>query len=718
MLFDLFKKKTIVKSDNYFGIILKEGEGSGLIIQLDATTKSVKLLDEKKFTYSNGWEQLIEDIDQVLYDLEQRNNITIKKVIFFLYSHLIDQSTKQIKKAYDNRIKSVTKELEIEPLGFIEYHEAIALYQGFKEEVPLTSIIVELDTPVVSLFIYKAGELFFSDSVGRSDNIVADLEVIFDKIKGTVLPARIILYDSTTLITESHKIISHKFDEDLFIQLPKVEVYRQDDVMNALLHSFSKQFFADDLNHAAMSSALIEQAHEPIAETVGTLDKPENTQSDAMGFVIGRDIQDEIVPRDTISVTEDVQMSDSFEQSGQQTKPNIIQNALSFVYGLPKKINMPSSPMKLTGKAIPLIGLALIMVSTFILFFFLHKATLTVYFDGKKEEKEMTIDGTSLSVQKVDKTIETSATKDATGKKTIGQKATGAVMIYNKDAGDKTFKKGDVLTSVNNIKFVLDTDVKVASASESLTSEGNVLTVTGKAKAQITAQDIGPEGNIAKGQKLKIGDFSENLFFAMVETPLTGGTKKDVQTVSKDDYAGLKAKAIAVMKQEKESADKKNGAGQNRSIEKLADVKITEEQYSKEVGEEATSVMLKAKGVVTLYQYDNDKMKSLILSQFKETVSSDYDLSTSNISYVISDATNEKDTITITVAATARLIQKNDISQIKRLVAGKSKSALDTIMKDTIKAQGFTMNVDTSLPFMANRLPFFTRNIEVHIDSL
>ncbi len=272
MFFNIFNKKKNKEKNFYFGLILKEEEGCGIVIEINELTKTVRNIDEKIFKYSNGWEYLVEDVDQVLYDLEQRNNLKLHNIIFFLYSHLVDQNNKQIKKNYSQRIKSIADKLEIKPLGFIEYHEAIATYQSEQDEAPLTSIIVELDKPVVSVFIYKSGELFFSDSVGKTEDIVTDLEAIFTKIQGTVLPARIILYDSSSLIAESHKISSHKFKDGLFIQLPKVEILREQDVIASLLNSFSNQFFNKNT------------------------EQPNNVvqQADIMGFVIGEDIAKEI----------------------------------------------------------------------------------------------------------------------------------------------------------------------------------------------------------------------------------------------------------------------------------------------------------------------------------------------------------------------------------------------------------------------------------------
>lgn len=711
MFSNLFKSKKNTKEEFYFGLILKEEEGSGMIIGLDESRTNAHSIDEKKFTYSNGWEGLLEDVDQVLYDLEQRNSVTLKKVIFFLYSHLIDQSNKQIKKIYARRIKNIADELTIEPLGFIEYHEAIAQRQSEKDEAPLTAIIVELDKPFISVFIYKGGELFFSDSIGKTEDIVSDLETIFTKIKGTVLPARIILYDATSLIAESHKIVTHKFNDDLFIQLPKVEILRESDVIDSLLHSFSGQF-DDDVNAKKLQ---------------------QGDESETMGFLIGEDIQEKDEPEpDPQNTTHkhNLNASEEFTFKESQKKPNFLQKILSSVY---VKFNKPNygqnnETMKINLGILSAIGFFLIICSFFLILYFFHKANLTIYYEGKREQKEMMLTGSigksktpgnSIEIKKAEKKVESTDTIDTTGKKTIGQKATGAVTLYNKDTGDKTFKKGEVLTSQAGIKFLLDSDVKVASASESLTSEGNVLTVTGKAKGQVTAAEIGPTGNLPKGEKLKIGDFSQSLFFALVESPFTGGSKEDIKTVSKEDIATLDKKVTDKMKQEKETIQEASSSDHEKRIDVLSEASIQDKAYSKEVGEEAESLTIHAKGKITVYKYNDTTLKDYIVKEFKTTIPKDYDLHPTNVSYTISNAVKKDDgTIAFTLRVQAKLVPKYDDMEIKGFVTGRTENSLNTILKDRLHAKGFKMEVDTPLPFLKSRLPFFKQNIRVSIDSL
>jgi len=160
MKFPFFSKK-IQKQSYYLGIFLKEEEGILLVISQSATGAIVQ--EREKFNYSNGWENLSNDIDEILYRMEKKFNYQFSKTIFFVYSHLVDDKTGDIKKPYLQKIKDLVKNLEIEAVGYIECYEAVSSLLEEKEEIPLTAVLVELDKSQIGIFVYKGGKLSSPD---------------------------------------------------------------------------------------------------------------------------------------------------------------------------------------------------------------------------------------------------------------------------------------------------------------------------------------------------------------------------------------------------------------------------------------------------------------------------------------------------------------------------------------------------------------------------
>ncbi|OGK20627.1 hypothetical protein A3C23_05535 [Candidatus Roizmanbacteria bacterium RIFCSPHIGHO2_02_FULL_37_13b] len=697
-MFNFLKKDQLSESEIYFGLVLKENEGIGMILKVDKRSKRLSVIKEHKIAFTDGWERLTEDVDQTLYELEKVTKTQTKKIIFFLYSHLIDQKSKKIEKPYLDKIKKITENLDLKAVGFIEYHEAIALYLEKKEEAPLTSIIIELDKPVITLFVYKGGELFFSESIAKTENLVSDMEILMSKINGEIiLPSRIILYDSTRLISESEKIMAHKWDERLFIQIPRVEIMSADHLLQALIEAFSAQVFDD---------AQIEEVLE-------------KDDSDLMGFIVSQDINDIKNAPQTKTIVE--------PSNPMIAPPNIILDSIAKrIKGV--VINLKSMSGRLGQKkiyllmSIAVIGIMIVLFCSSLYFF--HTGSVTLFFDEVSEAKEFRIKGhltnsgivEGISIEEQSKTVEISDNIDTSGEKIIGEKASGIVAVYNKEKNEKTLKKGSVLVSTNGIKFALDDDIKVASASESLTSEGNILTVTGKNKVQITAADIGSKANLKKGEKLKIEDFSENIVFALVETDLTGGSEKSIKTVSKDDIAKLKEKI-----NKKAVTENKISTPQDvnkKIINSLTSVTSILDTYSHEVGEEANSISLKTKVKLVFYVFNEEDLKKVIVNSLKSSISDDYEIISTNLAYSITSAKKEEGRFTFYLKTTAKLAKKIDKERLIESLLGTSVEESKSRLKENQKIKKIDINIQSPIPILQSRMPFFKEHIKISVKSI
>lgn len=666
-----FRKKE-KKKEYCFGLVLKEEEGEGLILEISHQEKKIKKIDEKEFSYSDGWEKLAEDVDQVLFELENNHKIRVEKVIFFLFSHLVDQKTKQIKNPYLKKIKQLVKELELKPLGFIELHEALSFFLREEEKESLTASIVELDKSSVSLFIYQRGGLIFSDSVARTENLISDLELIIKKVqKSIILPSRVIIYNLETLGGDLNYIISHRFWEKLFVQIPKIETFSFDQLKKALVFAFSDQFFLEE-----KEVELIEEKKE------------------VMGFVVGEDIREK-KPSVEKKIEEKV-VIETKEKKTPLAFPNINWQRLIF-------------PL--------LIGaIVLIFVFGISLLYFFHQVSLVLYFQGKKIEKEIILRDQSL-IKRNESLIEKEDSIATSGKKIIGEKAGGEVVIFNSTSQEKEFEKGTILETGGGVKFVLGNNVKVASASQTLTGEGNLLTITGKAKGKITAVEIGPSGNIKKNEKLKIVGLSSDLFFALPTEDLTGGSQQEIQTVSKDDMKKLKEDLLSKIKKEGSLAIKEK-IKNDQLIDNLTKVEIVEEKFSKELGEEAKNLRLKIKAKTQFFTFNRPQARETILKILKESIDPNYQLSEKSLEFWLKQGKEEEKKIVLIFSVLGKIIEKKDRRQLIAQLKGKNIKEMDKIVKKNLGAIGYEITMKRKIPFLDFWMPFFEKNIQLRIESL
>ena len=672
-----FRKK---KNDHYLGLLLKEDQG--IVTIIDRKESIGRLIDFERFDYTNSWEQLIEDVDEILFRLESKHKLHLEETIFFVFSHLIDKETNQIKKPYQGVIKNLAKNLELRPLGFIDCREAVIKTIEQKEEMSPTGILIELDKNNVSVYVYKAGQVVFNKIVSKTDNLVDDLELVFNELRGKILlPARIILYNSGNLDNEATRILSHRWSADLFTQLPKIEIIQEKEILASLVEIFSEQ-----INRGK------ERIEQPFAQKTKT------------GFIIGEDIK----------ITEKEELSEPKDSTT---------SLLMGFKNLFKKIKIPlpiSFSMKnnWSKRILLLAGPIIIGLSLFINEYYLHKAKLEIFVPSLNLKSDLTVSiadtgKVDLLVKPIIKTSDLSTMKSATGKKEVGEQAKGEVTVYN-FSKEKVFSKGTKIET-KGITFVFDDDLNVASAS--LTTDGSAK-LPGKNKVKVTASLIGEEGNLAKDQTFKVEDLDPEVYFAKNEGELSGGSKKQITTISKQDYQDLETELLKKGKNQKQIELKFDP--DEKVINQLTKTELKEENFSKEIGEEAPQVTLTAKVKTTLYVYKKSKLIDLIFSYLEKEKTSGFTLDKDRISYQINRVEEKKGQDYLKISSTGKAIKTVDKNQAIKILIGKDKSDVEKILQQTYSITGYNLDLrqPLPLPFLNQRLPFFPKNFEIKFDSL
>ena len=655
--------------ETYLGLFLKEDSGTALV--LEEKNGELIILEKQRFNYSNSWENLIEDVDEVLLKLEKQTKKNLNKTIIFVYSHFVDEKTGEIKKPYLTTIKDLFKNLELKPLGYIESYQGVLNHLEGKESSPLTAILVELDRTNFGVFVYKLGTRVFGESLARTDNLIDDLSEVFSKLKGSLLPSRIILYNTSDLDSKSAEILAHRWSPQMFVNLPRVEIVKEDDLLRNLVKIFYDQI------HQGQSDN-----KEPVKEV--------------MGFMINSDIQKK-QPADEQS---------SVKKEDQSFKLNInIKNIISRI-GL-SGLKMPG------GKKITLIVAGLVIgLSLTLTEVYFHKADLTVFLPTKSVEKKVGLDELKVPVATI--SADFSKTSSVTGKRDIGEKAKGEVTIHNFDDQEKVFAKATVLQA-KGLEFTLDEEVKVASAS---VLPDNSAKLPGKSKAKMTASKIGSDSNLAKGQKFSIGSLSINTYFALNEAAFSGGTKKEVKTVSKTDLEDLKTVLLAEAKKDLTAKIKKSLKTNEKLFESLTEYEFKSQTFSREVGEEASDLNLKAKVTASYYLYDNRELLVLIKKSLSKEIPEGYSVDEEKIAYNITKAKKTGDKIVLEIEVKTNAMKTVAPEKVIMAVTGKRSSQLDKIVKTEFGALGYKLDIKPSWPLIGNFLPLIKKNINLKFSSL
>lgn len=698
----LAKKNQI--EDTYLGLFLKENEGMLFYIS-QITPGNLKINRKEKFTYTDGWEKLAEDVDEVLNKLETTTGKSPEKTVFFIYSNLVDPVTKQIKRPYLHKIKQLVKNLELKPLGFIECHEAISDDLQQKEKMPLTANLIEFDKTALSVFVYTTGRLIFSETVSRTENLINDLLPIFEKIKTqTVIPPRIILYDSKDLDLESTSILTHQWGKDFFIQLPRVQIFKEEQVIESFLKIFSSQMGGDE--------QLIMEREEQATST-----KPQ----EVMGFVIGEDVKEKPVappPEEKFP-----------DQTPRPKQPRSISSLiptafLSKFFATSKKRlgQLFERAKSLPFPVLPLAGAVLIIGALFIIEYFFHTAKVRVFFPAQSLTKSLEIEALvgasppnsqTLLFQVATEAADFSQTKTATGSRSIGEKAKGTVSMLNYDSNSTSFDQGTTIQA-QGLKFVLEDKVTVASASVA----PDLSLQPGKGKASVLAEEIGPESNLAKDQKFQVGDFPQNRYLANNENAFSGGSKRNVQTVSEEDVSSLEDAILAKAKKHVDGQVKSKLPQGAVLLPQLTSYDLGEITYSQKVGDEATSVEGKSAAQITYFTYKQKDFLQIINLNLKPEVKSGFKISDKATNYKIKEINQDDDNYLFSVDVRTKAVEDIKTAELLAKTRGKTSEKLQNLVKDEYHADGVELEVSHPIPWLKNWLPLFKKNINLEISYL
>ncbi len=726
-------KKSEKKDDYFFSLILRQEDGLGLLMHTHPVTNSIEIVEKRLFRYSNGWEGLVNDVDELLFASETEHNIKINDIMYFVYGHLIDQHTKELKQTYAQHLKNVTKENNLKAVGYFEYNELIPAYVQQKDQIKLNAMILEVDSPAISLFLYQSGKVVFADSTAKTENFVKDVEALFNKAKEEfVLPTRVIMYDSSALEEESHQLLTHKWNSKLFIQIPKIEILTEDDINQAIIFGVKKQIFKSiaNLNVTDFPDEVVNESDELPEEESKKTSKPMTDESGAVsGFVVGKDIR-EINTPETPSQEEDM-IIDDYDKPSYARQPEPQQEQFDdSVYVQPmissKKPSI-SMPQFLSGISMPKISfhapggigaiigvlgiVACLVAGLYAALYFFHTATLTILYQPDKINKKLTVN--ELPVSKQTKTFSDTATIETTGTKEVGEKSQGSVTIYNALDSEQTIPSGTKFTAEGGKTFVLDKALSVKAATQTITSDGNILTTTSKTDTALTAQEIGPEFNIKKDVELTIEGKSKKDLFAKSKEAFSGGSKENMQAVSETDYETVNN---AVNEKLDKKADEAAHTEANlKVIKDLTSTDLDEQKYSHKIGDEADNLKLDVEAKVSFYTYKEDDIKQKLITQFTKDIDGSQTLKPENITYEMSSAELSEDekSAKVKVSAKAESTFKVDEQKLVSELKGKSRSDMRKILQGEYNAAGYELNVKTFLPFLTSVVPYFSKNISI-----
>lgn len=353
---------------------------------------------------------------------------------------------------------------------------------------------------------------------------------------------------------------------------------------------------------------------------------------------------------------------------------------------------------------------------------YIEKATVTLFIKQKTFDDTASITfgvdagndfgSNVIGAKTVTVSIDGTVTGDATGKKDIGDKAKGNITLYNSGDTDKTLPAGTTITSSTSVAFTLDSSTTIPGSSGDIFSG----TKPGTAPAQITAKNLGPEGNLPSGTKFTVSGSST--VAGRNDSAFSGGSKKTVQVVAKADRDKLLLQLPKQLDtQAKSEIGKKVESGEVLLPFDL-DTHIDKQEFDKAVDDQAKQVTLTGSVTFTGIVYKTDDLKQYTLRRVKEKTSSDISLADNNLKEDVSSLKKVSDNqITGTLTMKAGLLPTLDISHLQQNIKGKPIPEALAYLKTLPQTEKVEITFSPSIPLLTRSLPKRVSNIHITVNS-
>lgn len=525
-------------------------------------------------------------------------------------------------------IKKICDHLALKPIGFVVTTEAMARHLADTFGGPPSLILLNLSPSEIAVSLVILGKIEGTQVVRRSQSIVSDVaEGLARFPQQDNLPARFLLFDSREdLDALKQELIAHDWLAHLpFLHFPKIESLGSDATIKAIALSGGAEV-ARSLGYVSEASEITSPDSPPLPKPT-----PPSPASDrdlphvaaALGFKSAA-VSKPPPPLEALPAAEPSEAELELDPSDSDFTP--VQSSrfhlpsFAFIGRFFTAIKNFFHRFHFSHKR-PWLWLILVVIflGFFYAYYFLPKAEVDIYFEPQTVSKDVSFTvaasatssaGTTIGAAKA--TYEAAKTSEAntTGTITVGDKATGKVTVYNRTISAKTLPKNTVLQA-ENLKFLLNEEIKLASASTKENPDFSITLEPAKADTSATAAQIGTAYNVSANTKFTVANFGSDSVIASAVSAFSGGSSQEVAAVSKSDQVTLQAQAEADLTQSM-TTDLVEKSTLETKIVTVGKPRVKSAVFSAKVGEPEDKLTLDLEMTQDYYQFKLNDVLTLI----------------------------------------------------------------------------------------------------------
>ncbi len=692
-----------VESSQYLSIVFF---GNQVITALWQEIQSkVTIIARSNLRSLQEHDTLAEAVDLSLEELG-KDSLKVRQVLFIVPADWTDRG--EIKANRKQELQSLSKDLLLEPLGFVVIQDGLQTWQELSDGEPFSGSIIHHNEDSLQVRTSILGEIAGAFTIGKSGQANDDIAELHARLKPHLPDLDRVLFFDTSGQNDNYNQLLVLLRQ----QLGKpVEKLTPEQVAEISIVSGGQEMLG--------LSATSNTAEVPSTDQ-SPVDMTENDGFSQPSFVINQS-QTLGSGNEPLTAEPTNQWDDNLEPVLESPPAKKRRR-----WKLPSFVFTPRRSRKLMiGGGIGLL-LILILIGSYVGLANSYQAKIVVSLANQQLETNTTLplalDTATSSANlegipavKLTETITTMKEVPTTGKKLTGDPAKGKVTIYNKTSQTKTFTQGTKIEANNKI-FSLDSDVTIASASAEETRSSRTEKF-GEAEVTVTADSFGPEYNLPAKQEFKVADFGSSSYDAVNDDEFSGGSSREIQSVAQSDISS----ALQELEEEARTALHEKFQAQSSPDQPvlISDaIDVQGHQTSSAVGDEAKVVTVNLTVAGTAYQLQMADLTQVAQNVFSEQLAENYRFVPENVTFanerLVADGANPELELDLKAEATPEI----DLETAKNQIAGEYTARSSSILGHLPGVRQVTAELKPKwLRYLFRRLPKDTNRIEIELNS-
>lgn len=592
-------------------------------------------------TYTDA-ANLVVRTDESLQELGKESE-NVSEVIFALETSWLKEGT--VIDSKKSLLQSLVQELSLKPLGFVVQSEALAQFV-LASHSHVSAVVIMIDQVKLHLFVIAQGKVGTVVTVGRSEDVAADVKEGLARFLKTTqdayLPAKMLcvsfVLDEKELLQAQQELLEVKWEEVAsFVQTPTIDLLKADRATSILAHQAAVAATAATADTITAPPPLKGQKNEErSSEDSPSVVAVSDDTAAQFGFAtVGAKTEAATVltaePEDDSPRSFGIPIRTPQQETAVDELENDAEYGEAGDAALGKK--RKHNPYLFSAVGFGL-GVVILLIVGYVWLTFYSRVIVAITPENEVITEQVTIildpalsepDSAALKIpaETTKKELSTQEVLSTTGIKILGEKATGKIKIQNKTTDKKTFGSGSVIKA-QELEFVIDEEVTVPAAVE----EGDTKKY-GTASVAVTAVVIGAEGNLNKDTTFTVGSFDSSSYSAVSEEAFSGGSSREVKVVAEADKTQLIEAAKKKMLDDAKKQFSDESGGSSYYTPPIS-ITVTKTEFSAEVEEPADQLAGTITAEVTALAYRANDLQPIAQAVLGSKVPSGFILSEEN----------------------------------------------------------------------------------------